>query len=230
MAAHQLDGTVGQRNPHTLGWFCRCTIKEDTPYLAMPICADASRDGRAIRPLRIPRPRASRDNPAPDQIRTALPPLPAASRMPSRLTAAAVTNVPGRTSSRCRPLAVSETRTRGLRPAPPAASRGAVRADCPSPGPPRWTGCRSGSVIRDCGSASLPWPSCRSGGQAGGLAAGVPAGADPDGVEAGRGPGRGRRPLPARRTGTGGRLAVRAVGLLAANRACFKSWLSAWIV
>ena len=25
MAAHQLDGTVGQRNPHALGWFCRCT-------------------------------------------------------------------------------------------------------------------------------------------------------------------------------------------------------------
>jgi hypothetical protein len=42
MAAHQLDDTFGKRNSHTLGWFCRCTIKEYTRYLAMPVCADAA--------------------------------------------------------------------------------------------------------------------------------------------------------------------------------------------
>ena len=42
MAARQLDGTVGKRNPRALGWFCRCTIKEYTRYLAMPICANGS--------------------------------------------------------------------------------------------------------------------------------------------------------------------------------------------
>jgi hypothetical protein len=41
MAAHQLDDTVGTRI-RTLGWFCRCTIKEDTRYLALPVCANAS--------------------------------------------------------------------------------------------------------------------------------------------------------------------------------------------
>jgi hypothetical protein len=42
MAAHQLDDTFGKRNPHTLRRFYRCTIKEDTRYLARPICANAS--------------------------------------------------------------------------------------------------------------------------------------------------------------------------------------------
>jgi len=42
MAAHHLGGTLGKRNPHALRWFCRCTIKEDTRYLAMPVCAHAS--------------------------------------------------------------------------------------------------------------------------------------------------------------------------------------------
>jgi hypothetical protein len=31
----------------------------------------------------------------------------------------------------------------------------------------------------------LPWPSCRSGGQVGSFASGVPVGVDPDGVEVG---------------------------------------------
>ena len=42
MAAHHLDDTVGQRNPRTLRWFYRCTIKEDTRYLAVPVCGHAS--------------------------------------------------------------------------------------------------------------------------------------------------------------------------------------------
>ena len=42
MAAHQLGDTFGKRNSHTLRWFFRCTIKEYTRYLAMPICANAS--------------------------------------------------------------------------------------------------------------------------------------------------------------------------------------------
>jgi hypothetical protein len=32
MAAHQLGGTFGKRNPRTLRWFCRCPITEDTRY------------------------------------------------------------------------------------------------------------------------------------------------------------------------------------------------------
>jgi hypothetical protein len=42
MAAHQLDDTVGKRNPHALRWVYRCTITEYTRYLALPICANAS--------------------------------------------------------------------------------------------------------------------------------------------------------------------------------------------
>jgi len=187
MAAHQLDDTVGTRNPHAPRWFCRCTIREDARSLAMPVCATASTrwptDKAAADPPAAGVARQPGHGPDPDGRAAAAGGQP----VPSGLTAAAVTNVPWRASSSCRPLAVSQTRT-------PITERD--------------------PALR--GPASLPWPSCCGGGQAGGLAGGVPADAGPDGAGAGRDRGRGR--LPARRTGTGSRLAVRAAGLLAAAR------------
>ena len=66
-------GSAGARSRSTPGtWPCRSARTH-------------RRDGRRIRPLRIPRPQASRDDSAADQIRTALPPLPVASRVRSGL-------------------------------------------------------------------------------------------------------------------------------------------------
>jgi hypothetical protein len=172
-------GSAGARSRSTPGtWPCRSARTH-------------RRDGRRIRPLRIPRPQASRSNSATDQIRTLRSRLPVASRMPSGLNATAVT------SRRGGPRAAA---ARWPCPGPGRGGCGRHRrqpAGCrpgwmPQPKPPRWTGCQSRSVFRDSGSGSLPGPSCRGGGQVGGLAGGVPAGVDPGGVEVGRGPGRGR--------------------------------------
>src|SRR5215469_12543996 len=46
-----------------------------------------------------------------------------------------------------------------------------------------WTGCRSHGVIRDVGTASLAWPSCRGGYEVGGLACCAPVGVDSPGLK-----------------------------------------------
>jgi len=123
MAADQLGGTVGTGNPPALRWFCRCTIKEDARYLAVPVGANAFTRWPAEKAAADPPAAAPRDNPAADQIRALRSPLPAAGRVPSGLNAATVTDWPWRTSGSGRPLAVCQARARGPGPAPPGAGR-----------------------------------------------------------------------------------------------------------
>jgi len=108
MAVHQLDDTVGTRNPHALRWFCRCTIREDARSLAMPVCATASTrwptDKAAADPPAAGVARQPGHGPDPDGRAAAAGGQP----VPSGLTAAAVTNVPWRASSSCRPSCSNE--------------------------------------------------------------------------------------------------------------------------